>query len=573
VASQTPTKLDGDSGLDAYRLSWLTANALLRDGYSWSGNERNVAYLNLASMPMANVSGVAGLDLIDDARALALADWDGDGDLDIWMTQRTGPSARLLLNQSRNAHRSIQLRLLTNSGNRDAIGARVTLHLGGNNRYQTARAGSGYLSQSSKWLHFGLGNYDGPLQATVIWPNGQHERFDNFSNRGKYVLKQGTGKALRKPDRDVTVSLSAAELPCTEVTSQARIVPYSQIPFPRMVLKNKEGGQVVLGMPASAPTLMLLWASWCNSCAVEMKLLAASQNEIKKSGLNIVAVSMDGLDQTKTDATDQTDRFLRRLRFPYASFPGDQSVIDQLEVLHRSLVDTHLPLPLPASVLLDRHGRIAAIYRGPVDVTTLLNDVQQLTRKDERPVSASIPFDGSDLSLAPPEAMDPIQVALTFYQGDHSVHARNYMRQLIQIAETKAIGHETLNRGELHYFFATLLEESAQVKGAVHAYKYALSVNPEKWEAHRNLARLYYQQDQWRDALPHFQKSVQFEHANINFRLEFASTAFRLGLPSITREQLLEILKLDPDHEMANRILQRLKEIEKKSPDGNLKTP
>lgn len=117
MASQTPTKRDGDSGLDAYRLSWLTANALLRDGYSWSGNERNVAYLNLPSMPMANVSGVAGLDLIDDARALALADWDGDGDLDIWMTQRTGPSARLLLNQSRNAHQSIQLRLRTNSGN------------------------------------------------------------------------------------------------------------------------------------------------------------------------------------------------------------------------------------------------------------------------------------------------------------------------------------------------------------------------------------------------------------------------------------------------------------------------
>ena len=98
----------------------------------------------------------------------------------------------------------------------------------------------------------------------------------------------------------------------------------------------------------------------------------------------------------------------------------------------------------------------------------------------------------------------------------------------------------------------------------MHAYKYALSANPEKWEAHRNLASLYYRQDQWKDALPHFQESVQFEHANINFRLEFAATAFRLDLPSITREQLLGILKLDPNHEMANRILQRLNEIEKK---------
>jgi peroxiredoxin len=559
VASQSPASAEETSALESYRMSWLTANSLLRDGYSWSGNERNISYLNLPSMPMANISAVSGLDFADDARGLAVSDWDRDGDLDVWLTNRTGPSVRFLLNESKTAENSIQFRLTTNSGNREAIGARVILQSEKFRQHKSVRAGNGYLSQSSPWLHFGLGTENAPVQVTVKWPDGKLESFTGLSRSGRFELRQGTGQSLKIPKKPMPTNLEAAPLPLTPVSTAARIVPYSRIPFPRMVLRDESGSQQIIGTPSPFPMFVLLWASWCTSCAAEMKALSAAQAEIEKLGLKVIAISTDSLDNQNPVPPQKTKRFLRRIRFPFASFPGEQSNIDQLEVVHRTLIDTHITLPLPSSFLLDHHGRIAAIYRGPVDVSTLLEDAEHLTKDGKNRLAVSTPFMGLHPTL--PVPLDPIQVALTFYQGDYAAHARNYLRQLIQIAETKGVGHETMNRAELHFFLASLLQESGQTKDSISAYRFALAADPKKWEAHKNLAKILYRQQQWREALPHFKEAVQNDGSNIDLKMEYAATAFRLGLQAITREQVQQILILDPNHDMAKRVFQRLDEI------------
>ena len=73
-------------------------------GRSFSGFERHCAFLNVGSnpdgklAPFANVSAATGFDFIDDGRALARVDWDRDGDLDFWTTNRQAPRLRLLKN-------------------------------------------------------------------------------------------------------------------------------------------------------------------------------------------------------------------------------------------------------------------------------------------------------------------------------------------------------------------------------------------------------------------------------------------------------------------------------------------
>ena len=61
---------------------------MIVEGRSFSGNERNCVFLNTgeataAKGRFANVSAVSGLDFPDDARAVALVDWDHDGDEDL----------------------------------------------------------------------------------------------------------------------------------------------------------------------------------------------------------------------------------------------------------------------------------------------------------------------------------------------------------------------------------------------------------------------------------------------------------------------------------------------------------
>ena len=160
-------------------------------GRSFSGNERNCCFLNTGAAPaaegrFANISAVSGLDYPDDGRAVALTDWDHDGDLDMWISNRNAPRLRLMRNDSPNDNHFLALRLEGNATttNRDAIGARVEVVFANPESgtrqpksIKTLRAGEGFLAQSSKWLHFGLGSVDVIEKVIVHWPGGNTEQF------------------------------------------------------------------------------------------------------------------------------------------------------------------------------------------------------------------------------------------------------------------------------------------------------------------------------------------------------------------------------------------------------------
>ena len=69
------------------------------------------------------------MDFPDDGRAISVTDWDNDGDLDLWITNRTAPRLRLMRNDTKEVNSFISLRLRGNGKtvNKDAIGARVEI--------------------------------------------------------------------------------------------------------------------------------------------------------------------------------------------------------------------------------------------------------------------------------------------------------------------------------------------------------------------------------------------------------------------------------------------------------------
>ena len=96
--SQTP--MDGaappkeDEG-NAFNRSRSRLFQMIEEGQSWSGHERNCCFLNTGGERFANISAVSGFDFLDDARGVALVDWDHDGDLDFWVKNRTPPQVRV----------------------------------------------------------------------------------------------------------------------------------------------------------------------------------------------------------------------------------------------------------------------------------------------------------------------------------------------------------------------------------------------------------------------------------------------------------------------------------------------
>ena len=128
-------------------------------------------------------------------RGLAVGDFDNDGDPDVVMVSQIGP-LQLFRNDGGNRNRWLTLRLEGAAANRDAVGAKVTLHTDGGKQTQWVRGGSSFASHSDTRLTFGLGERGRVLSGEVRWPGGggqagKTQAFGPLAAGGFYWLREG----------------------------------------------------------------------------------------------------------------------------------------------------------------------------------------------------------------------------------------------------------------------------------------------------------------------------------------------------------------------------------------------
>ena len=223
---------------EEYENGWNAINQYIREDCSWNGNEPNMFYARRNGR-YVDCSGVSGLDFAEDSRAFAVLDLDGDGRLDLIVRNRLAPQLRVFQNHCAGEHRSIAFSLRGSKSNRDAIGAIVNV----DGQAKLLNAGSAFLSQHTKRLHFGLGDSGIAKRVHIKWPSGLEQTFTNLSAGRVYSIEEGSDAVTSKPFNPHT---NFPPAPPISVDNEPRLhTTWFLEPMP-------------LPMPAKAPGLLVL---------------------------------------------------------------------------------------------------------------------------------------------------------------------------------------------------------------------------------------------------------------------------------------------------------------------------
>ncbi|MCA9217678.1 MAG: tetratricopeptide repeat protein [Planctomycetales bacterium] len=504
--AQSPTLDAAQREILRYDVGWKALNTMLKAGRSLSGHERNCAFLNTKAGRFADISAAANIDFDDDGRILALTDWDHDGDEDFWIANRNGPQVRFLRNDSRNDYHFVSFRLVGTKCNRDAIGARVEVHLGDDAehplRMRSLRAGEGYLSQSSKWIHFGLGESTAIDKIVVRWPDNSTETITDVKADQRYTITQGDGKAIewQRPKRDVKLTPSTIQVP--ESSDQSRIVLIAPVPIPDMKFEVANGeSQAVLGNGRAR--VVNLWASWCNPCLEELKEWSQHAEELNRQGIDVITINVDEPEPDRDQQKKSMLELASKLGLPFSAGFGTKDLVVQFDVLQRSILRRQRPLPVPSSFMIDARGNLRIIYKGPVEAAQLIRDAGLLNASAEEIVASSVPYAGK--WLGQPAGTSPNNIAIRFVEGGFLDETIRYIQQL----DKRDHGNPMYKPADALVLLGAIYQDQNRLEESAAAFKRVLEIDPNHRQTQIELAAVLFKLKDFAGSAKYYRQSLE----------------------------------------------------------------
>ena len=131
---------------------------------------------------------IAGQRAARSSRSAVVADFDGDGRLDI-VTNNFNDRPYFFANRFPRQN-YVAFRLTGTTSNRDAIGAVVRLWVGKTVMVRQVNPAGGYLSHSSRVVHFGLGDRSKVDRIEIRWPRGILQTLNNPEINTLHQIKE-----------------------------------------------------------------------------------------------------------------------------------------------------------------------------------------------------------------------------------------------------------------------------------------------------------------------------------------------------------------------------------------------
>jgi hypothetical protein len=165
---------------------------------SWHGWEHNRYLRNNGDGTFVELGRATGTDLLLNSRGVAVADFWNRGVMDIAVSASADRHA--LLRNNVGAKRNwLQVELIGQRSNRDAVGARITLYAGPTQQSREVVLGDGYGSQNSLRQHFGLDHHRMVDKLVVRWPaSGTTQTFEHVPANQILEVTEGDERIITK---------------------------------------------------------------------------------------------------------------------------------------------------------------------------------------------------------------------------------------------------------------------------------------------------------------------------------------------------------------------------------------
>src|SRR5262245_40347178 len=145
----------------------------------------------------ANETGGAFFKCKVRARASAVCDFNNDGYQDLVVTA-IGDRPFLLRNRSTSGNHWISLDLQGTRSNRDGFGALIKVAAGNRSYAAEARCAFGFLMQSDRRVHFGIGKAEQVDNIEIRWPSGTLQRLANIKSDRILKITESDQKSVAR---------------------------------------------------------------------------------------------------------------------------------------------------------------------------------------------------------------------------------------------------------------------------------------------------------------------------------------------------------------------------------------
>jgi thiol-disulfide isomerase/thioredoxin len=334
---------DAQAGNQEYQNDHM--RLLFNEGFSFSGYERDHLYLNLEGKRFTDISGVSGIDSLSDGRAALAADFDNDGDLDVFLTTIQNQGHLLFRNNVGQSNHFIRLAVEGRASGRDAFGTVVRLKTADQGILTAVKSGgSGFLAQHDPRLLFGLGQAERAEWIEISWPSGRVQRLGPIEAGTSLRVVEGNDEPQVVPEQ--LTRLVDPLTPEQALWQQLKITRGGRLPG----LNLRTFGGEAAPLKTGVSYFLNLWATWCLPCREEMPELQSLYEDFQQKGIELVGLSID-LDVEPA----YVENYAKELGVSYPLYmtdqPGVSGIFDQ-EVF------------IPFSLLINKEGQVQEVFEG-----------------------------------------------------------------------------------------------------------------------------------------------------------------------------------------------------------------